>query len=50
MSYRVRTPEGELEFASLYEISAIVRASSAAGRSEVPAVRMPTCPPVGGTA
>ena len=35
MSYRVRTPEGELEFASLYEISNALRHGLVDGEDEV---------------
>ena len=35
MSYRVRTPEGELEFASLYEISNALRHGLVGGEDEV---------------
>jgi hypothetical protein len=35
MSYRVRTPDGELEFASLYEISNALRHGLVGGEDEV---------------
>jgi hypothetical protein len=35
MSYRVRTPEGEMEFASLYEISNALRNGLVDGEDEV---------------
>ena len=35
MSYRVRTPEGELEFASLYEISNALRHGLVGGEDEL---------------
>jgi Flp pilus assembly protein TadB len=35
MSYRVRTPDGELEFASLYEISNALRHGLVEGEDEV---------------
>ncbi len=35
MSYRVRTPEGELEFASLYEIANALRHGLVGGEDEV---------------
>jgi hypothetical protein len=35
MSYRVRTPDGELEYASLYEISNALRHGLVAGEDEV---------------
>ncbi|HUM12943.1 MAG TPA: hypothetical protein VLT82_18485 [Myxococcaceae bacterium] len=35
MSYRIRTPEGELEFASLYEISNALRHGLVGGEDEL---------------
>jgi hypothetical protein len=35
MSYRIRTPEGELEFASLYEISNALRHGLVSGEDEL---------------